>query len=607
MDALLDSHGAAAPFSRVKLETRTAGSLKRHDLTILDRQGDVALTGEVKVPYAHDGASPFVESTVVDARKKAIAAHAPWFFTWNLNELVLWKTDSVSELGGDRGFKTYRVTDIHRREDLDSPHVQLAMRAGFETFLLDFIKIFTGAVEVQRRPPDDYFVHAFDSFLTVPILNARRALIDRDKTPAVRAALDQWMRNEQGWTLVGDRADLLGRAAKFAVYGVANKLVFYDALRKRFSGLPPLVIDDNVDTGDALIDKLATFFDTARAETGDYETIFGEAGGGIGTRIPFYDKLVVPGWRQFAEQIDRFDLSRLDYDVIGRIFERLIDPAERHKYGQYYTRPEVVDLINAFSIRKGDDVILDPGCGGGTFLVRAYARKRWLAPRLGHATLLKSVYGTDISPFAANLSTINLATRDLIEDANYPRVARTDFFDTATGMTLMKLPGPHGAEPVAMPRFARSSATRHTSGRRTLRTGKSSDIARLREPAGCMPTAGPTCTYISGVMPYRYCSTTAGWDFWRRVSGSMPSTDLRSSRFCSRISGSMRSWKAATNPGSSARASRPSRRWRRAIRTRKAATRISFASSSSTGRSPACWRMTARPAARWRRPKISAT
>lgn len=264
MDSLLERHGADAPFSKVKLETRTAGSLKRRDLTILDRNGGVALTGEAKVPYAPDGASPFVESTVVDARRKAIAAGAPWFFTWNLNELVLWKTDSVADLRGERGFKTYSVTTIRRREDLESPQVQIALRDGIERFLLDFMRVFTGVLEVQRRAPDEYFVRTFDSFLTLPILNASRALIERDKTPTVREAMNRWMRDEQGWTLVGDRADLLARAAKFAVYGVANKLVFYDALRKRFSDLPQLVINDDVDTGDALVDRLATFFDTAR-------------------------------------------------------------------------------------------------------------------------------------------------------------------------------------------------------------------------------------------------------------------------------------------------------------------------------------------------------
>lgn len=444
MDALLDAHGDSAPFSRVKLEQRTTGSLKRRDLTVLDRSGRVCLTGEVKVPYASDGASPFVETTVRDARSKAVAAGSPWFFTWNLNELVLWKTDSVGDLRSERGFKSYTVTSVRRRLDLDSPKVERELRDGIERFLLDFMRLFTGRDELPRRPPDEYFIHAFDSFLVLPIANAYAALLERDKTRSVNEALSRWMRDEQGWTLVGDRAALLRNAAKFAVYGVANKLVFYDALRKRFTALPPLRVDEAVDSGDALIDRFAAFFDQARIETGDYETIFGPVAADTGARIPFYDDIVVASWRQFAEQIDRFDLSKLDYDVIGRIFERLIDPAERHKYGQYYTRPEVVDLINAFAIREGTDAVLDPGCGGGTFLVRAYARKRRLAPRLSHAELLEGIYGTDLSPFAANLSTINLATRDLVEDANYPRVARKDFFDVARGAPLLTLPSPGG-------------------------------------------------------------------------------------------------------------------------------------------------------------------
>lgn len=454
MDSLLDAHGEAAPFSRVKLETRTSASLKRRDLTILDRRGRVCLTGEAKVPWAHDGASPFVESTVRDARIKAEAAGSDWFFTWNLNEIVLWRSATVGELGGSRGFKTYQVSTIRKQSDLDNPRFEREMRDGIERFFLDFMRIYRGEVELPQRPPDEYFIHAFDSFLVRPVLDATHALIARDRTPANQAAINRWMREEQGWVIVGDRADLLGRAARFASYAIANKLVFYDALRKRFSDLPPLALPQEITTGEALVGRLAAFFDEARHITGDYETVFGPIAGDIGSRIPFYDDFVVDAWRQLVLQLDRFDLSRLDYDVIGRIFERLIDPKERHKYGQYYTRPEVVDLINAFSIRAGDDVVLDPGCGGGTFLVRAYARKRWLAPRLDHAGLLEGVFGTDISPFAAHLSTINLATRDLVEEANYPRVKRADFFDLSAGGEFMRLPSSGGKErPVPVPRF----------------------------------------------------------------------------------------------------------------------------------------------------------
>lgn len=453
MDALLAAHGDSAPFARIMLEARTSGSLKRRDLTVVDRRSRVCLTGEVKVPWASDGASPFVESTVRDARSKADHAGSEWFFTWNLNELVLWRTSTLGELGGSRGFKTYQVSSIRTQRDLENPRFQRELRDGIERFFLDFMKIFRGEVALPQRPPDEYFIHAFDSFLARPILDATYALIDRDGVAANQAAVNRWMREEQGWIIAGERSELLGRAARFATYAIANKLVFYDALRKRFSELPSLNLPAQIATGEGLIERFSAFFDEARHVTGDYETVFGPIAGDIGSRIPFYDDSVVASWRQLIDQLERFDLSRLDYDVIGRIFERLIDPKERHKYGQYYTRPEVVDLINAFSIRSGNDVVLDPGCGGGTFLVRAYARKKRLSPRLGHAALLEGIYGIDISPFAAHLSTINLATRDLVEEANYPRVQRTDFFNLAAGREFMRVPAAGRERILETPRF----------------------------------------------------------------------------------------------------------------------------------------------------------
>ena len=82
--------------------------------------------------------------------------------------------------------------------------------------------------------------------------------------------------------------------------------------------------------------------------------------------------------------------------------------------------------------------MLDPACGGGTFLVRAYARKRALAqsaggPPLPHGRLLDEIFGIDVGAFPAQLSTINLAVRHLSDEANYPLVARASFFDAQQG------------------------------------------------------------------------------------------------------------------------------------------------------------------------------
>ena len=83
---------------------------------------------------------------------------------------------------------------------------------------------------------------------------------------------------------------------------------------------------------------------------------------------------------------------------------------------------------------------MDPACGGGTFLVRAYARKRILEPRRKHGELLSDLFGVDFDEFATHLTTINLATRDLIDAENYPQIVRSDFFDIEGNKPFMKLP-----------------------------------------------------------------------------------------------------------------------------------------------------------------------
>ena len=78
------------PFSRAKCEQRPETSLKRRDLTLLGGIGQVLVTGEIKLPYQKDGSSPYNAVVVNDARAKAFKASSKYFFTWNVNECVLW-------------------------------------------------------------------------------------------------------------------------------------------------------------------------------------------------------------------------------------------------------------------------------------------------------------------------------------------------------------------------------------------------------------------------------------------------------------------------------------------------------------------------------------
>jgi methylase of polypeptide subunit release factors len=432
------------PFGEARCERRSQGSEKRRDLTLLDRDGRVLVTGEIKLPYRKDGATPYNALVVRDAREKAERAGADYFFTWNVNECALWETRTAHENpAAGQNYRTWKVALVIKESHLVLSSTEEAIKRWLGQFLNDLAAIFRGRLKVGYKPPDERFIDILEAALNIPIRLTQDELEKRYETVRVKADLDGWLR-EQGRVIRDDWEgirDNLESAAKFACYALVNKLVFHEALLKRYGAqLDKLAVPEHITSGDELRLHLEGYFDIARKVTGDYETVFGEDHSSVGNRIPFYTDSAVDYWRGLIERIHEFDFSRLDYEVIGGIFERLIGPEERHKYGQFYTRVEVVDLINAFCLRNGDEAVLDPACGGGTFLVRAYVRKRELQPSRSHAKLLEEIYGVDISPFACHLTTINLATRDLIQDENYPRIARTDFFDVQPHRRFLSLP-----------------------------------------------------------------------------------------------------------------------------------------------------------------------
>ena len=431
------------PFSDARIEQRGQGALKRRDLTLLDKNKVPVLTGEVKLPYAKDGSTPYNDAVVTDARSKALRARARFFFTWNVNEFVLWETTPDKASYQDQKYKSWLVTAVHKESHLDIDPTLQAIQSWIDKFLLEFSDIVRGTAPIGFKPPDERFIDLLESALRTPIMMTFEELLSRYGDPKFKRELDRWMR-EEGWTILDDKEginDNLENAAKFACYALVNKLVFHEALLKRYGAkMDRLAVQEHIDTGDQLRLQLEGYFAKAQNVTGDYETVFGEDHKAIENRIPFYSDSATPLWRELINQIHKFDFSRIDYEVIGSIFERLISPEERHKYGKYYTRVEVVDLINSFCIQNGTEAVMDPACGGGTFLVRAYARKKELSPARKHVQLLSDLFGVDVSHFATHLTTINLATRDLIDQENYPQIARSDFFDVAAHKTFISLP-----------------------------------------------------------------------------------------------------------------------------------------------------------------------
>jgi methylase of polypeptide subunit release factors len=88
--------------------------------------------------------------------------------------------------------------------------------------------------------------------------------------------------------------------------------------------------------------------------------------------------------------------------------------------------------------------VLDPACGSGTFLVRAYHRKRFLAQKLfkegkytkpskTHEELVKEIWGIDVAKFPAHLALINILRENIEAIETIPNIACKDFFEILPG------------------------------------------------------------------------------------------------------------------------------------------------------------------------------
>ena len=437
------------PFSQAKVEEHVDGTARRHDFRLYHRySGEPVLTGEIKMPGSAQGGHPLNADLVADALGKAFLAGVRYCFTWNVRQFVLFDSHIQGVPFMQRQIEgPTNVAEVSASDDVSRQWAHEAIRKFWKEFLNRFADLLEGRRSFQLAPIDQRFIGWIEGALETPIANTSQTLEDLSTNdPEMKLHLRTWMVN-QGWE-PSSRDELerqnLERASRLSCYILLTRLVFYQVLRRRFRQMPALSVDA-ADTAEELREVLDARFREAVQYSHDYETVFVPDEADFGYAIPFLSPTAPKDWAAIVERIEEFDFSSLDFDVIGQMYGQLIGHSERRRFGQFYTSPDVVDLINAFCIRESSDHVLDPACGGGTFLVRAYYRKRELSgvavdTPATHEKLLGEIFGVDIAAFPAQLSTINLAVRHLSDQGNYPRVAKASFFDAHSGIPLYDIP-----------------------------------------------------------------------------------------------------------------------------------------------------------------------
>jgi hypothetical protein len=128
---------------------------------------------------------------------------------------------------------------------------------------------------------------------------------------------------------------------------------------------------------------------------------------------------------RIARQTARFRLRDVQADVLKSLYESLIDPAQRHDLGDYYTPDWLAAKVTSRALNDPlTQRVLDPACGSGTFLFHAIRRKlaaggaAGLTRAAAVAACVQQVRGLDVHPVAVIIARVTwlLALGPAIEE-----------------------------------------------------------------------------------------------------------------------------------------------------------------------------------------------
>ena len=114
---------------------------------------------------------------------------------------------------------------------------------------------------------------------------------------------------------------------------------------------------------------------------------------------------------RILDGLEVYDLTGLNEDVLKELYQQLVDPAERHDLGEFYTPDWLAEMMVKEVLKDPYCRILDPSCGSGTFLATVIRHKLLLLPDDDPSekmkTIIKTVCGIDIHPLAVLISKSN--------------------------------------------------------------------------------------------------------------------------------------------------------------------------------------------------------
>lgn len=436
----------------------SSGRVKRCDMRLATSGNRKLVSGEMKRPEVAEGRDPRNTALVEDARNKAVARGLPVYFTCNMATVVLWEV-SLTPSNPDKEIGVYELAPVSKSSEVEAYLTDI--EANWCSFLTE-IERHLLALGSQRPPPttvDVLRLQGAISKIASEVVGRAEAHLRGDPSALEQARTECSQAFGYPFALEPKfKAEFrheLEQVLRLAVFVVAQKLILYRVLAetgKRLSApftLDPVILPRSGTDPQAIKIMIDRAVAQAIKRSGDYETafiltpnesiLFFEPA----TKEEISECKVGEVWAELQDAIEAASWSAISHNLVGFLYESIVDSEYRHALGQHYTQENVVDLLTTFAIQSNTDTALDPACGGGSFLASTYTRKRMFGAT--HEESLADIWGCEITSFAAELATVTLATADTTAPSAYPRVLLKDFFEIRPGLTTaLEIPGESG-------------------------------------------------------------------------------------------------------------------------------------------------------------------
>jgi type I restriction enzyme M protein len=216
-----------------------------------------------------------------------------------------------------------------------------------------------------------------------------------------------------------------GKLSPPAAFGELCKIIFVkisDEQARRKKGEPYEFQIKTHESSKRLAERIRLLYDTQKQKDPEVFT----------DTIKIDDAIL----RTIVLHLESINLSKTDLDTKGVAFEQFMDGFFKGDFGQYFTPREIIAFAVEMLQPKNDELVLDPACGSGGFLLYALDHVRREAgeyhelnsaeyDRHWHDFARQRLYGMEINDEIARVAKMNM----IIHDDGHTNVVGEDALD----------------------------------------------------------------------------------------------------------------------------------------------------------------------------------